>query len=157
MWSARMKLSARTIGWAFVAVQALLLATLILLPGRDDFEPPSWVRAAADAVFWLGLALIVLAAAFLGRSLTATPVPLNRADLRTNGPYRWARHPIYSGVILVVIALSVRSGSALTVVIGAVTLAFFVVKSTWEERRLAERFPDYSDYAARTGRFFPGW
>jgi len=157
MWSARMRLSPHTIGWTFVAVQALLLATLILLPGRDDFEPPGWVRAAADAVFWLGLALIVLAAAFLGRSLTATPLPLDRAELRTNGPYRWARHPIYSGVILVVIALSVRSGSALTVVIGAVTLAFFVVKSTWEERRLAERFPEYATYAARTGRFFPGW
>ena len=152
-----MRLSPRTIGWAFVAVQALLLATLILLPGRDDFEPPGWVRAAADAVFWLGLALIVLAAAFLGRSLTATPLPLDRAELRTTGPYRWARHPIYSGVILVVIALSVRSGSALTVAIGAATLAFFVVKATWEERRLVERFPEYAAYAARTGRFFPGW
>jgi protein-S-isoprenylcysteine O-methyltransferase Ste14 len=152
-----MSASPRTIGWAFVAVQALLLAALILLPSRDDFEPPGWVRAAADVVFWLGIALIVLAGAFLGRSLTATPVPLDRAELRTSGPYRWARHPIYSGVILVVIALSVRSGSAIAVAIGVVTLAFFVVKSTWEERRLAERFPQYSDYAARTGRFFPGW
>lgn len=152
-----MRLSPRTIGWAFVAVQALLLATLILLPDRDDFEPPGWVRTAADVLFWLGLALIVLAAAFLGRSLTATPLPLDRAELRTNGPYRWARHPIYSGVILVVIALSVRSGSVLTVAIGAATLAFFVVKSSWEERRLTERFPEYAAYAARTGRFFPGW
>ena len=41
--------------------------------------------------------------------------------------------------------------------IGVTTLAFFVVKSTWEERRLTERFADYPDYAARTGRFFPGW
>ena len=60
-------------------------------------------------------------------------------------------------MILVVIALSVRSGSALAVVIGAATLAFFVVKSSWEEQRLAERFPDDATYAARTGRFFPGW
>lgn len=150
-------MSERTIGWAFVAVQAVLLAALVLLPGRSDFEPPSWVRAMADIFFWLGIALIVLAAGFLGRSLTATPVPLGRAELRTNGPYRWARHPIYSGAILVVIALSVRSGSAITVAIGAATLAFFVVKSMWEERRLIERFPGYSDYAARTGRFFPGW
>lgn len=150
-------MSERTIGWAFVAVQALLLAALILLPGRNDFETPGWVRATADVVFWLGITLIVLAAAFLGRSLTATPVPLDRSELRTNGPYRWARHPIYSGVILVVIALSVRSGSVFAVAIGVATLAFFVVKSTWEERRLAERFPEYSDYAARTGRFFPGW
>ena len=89
--------------------------------------------------------------------LTATPVPLDRAELHTNGPYRWARHPIYSGVILAVIALSVRSGSALAVVIGAATLAFFIVKSPWDEQRLAERFPGDAAYAARTGRFLPGW
>ena len=79
-------MSERVVGWAFVAVQAALLAALILLPERSDFEPPSWVRATADVVFWLGIALIVLAAAFLGRSLTATPVPLDRAELRTTGP-----------------------------------------------------------------------
>jgi len=152
-----MKASPRTIGWCFVAVQALLLAALVLLPGRDDFAVPDWLRSVADVVFWLGISLMVVAAGALGRSLTATPMPLDRAELRTNGPYRWARHPIYSGVILVVIALSVRSGSVVTVAIGAATLAFFVVKSSWEERRLAERFPEYADYAARTGRFFPGW
>ncbi len=111
----------------------------------------------ADVLFWLGISLILVAAAFLGRSLTATPVPRDRAELRTSGPYRWARHPIYSGVILVVIALSARSGSIVTVAVGVVTLVFFVVKSRWEERRLAARFAGYADYAARTGRFFPGW
>jgi protein-S-isoprenylcysteine O-methyltransferase Ste14 len=150
-------MSERTIGWVFVAVQAVLLAALILLPRGDDFAVPGWARVAADVVFWIGIAFIVVAAIVLGRSLTATPMPLDRAELRTNGPYRWARHPIYSGVILVVIAISVRSGSAITVGIGAATLAFFVVKSSWEERRLTERFPGYADYAARTGRFFPGW
>jgi protein-S-isoprenylcysteine O-methyltransferase Ste14 len=147
----------RTIGWLFVAVQAVLLAAIVLLPGRDDFAVAGRVRTAADVVFWIGIALMVVAAVFLGRSLTATPVPLDRAELRTNGPYRWARHPIYSGVILVVIGLSVRSGSLITATVGVVTLVFFVVKSSWEERRLAERFTGYAEYAARTGRFFPGW
>jgi protein-S-isoprenylcysteine O-methyltransferase Ste14 len=150
-------LSERTTGWVFVAMQAVLLAALILLPTGDDFSVPDWLRTAANVLLWFGIALILVAAAFLGRSLTATPVPRDRAELRTSGPYRWARHPIYSGVILVVIALSVRSGSVITVAVGVVTLVFFVVKSRWEERRLAARFAGYADYAARTGRFFPGW
>lgn len=150
-------MSDRTTGWVFVAVQAVLLATLILLPSRDDFTLPGWARTVADVVFWIGIVLILVAAAFLGRSLTATPVPLERAELRTTGPYRWARHPIYSGVILVVVALTVRSGSVVAVGIGTATLAFFVVKSAWEERRLTARFEGYAAYAARTGRFFPGW
>ena len=150
-------MSTRTTGWAFVAVQVLLLGALILLPGRDDFTLPAWLLTTLDILFWVGLVLVLLAAAFLGRSLTASPVPLDGAKLRTTGPYRWARHPIYSGVILVVIALAGRSGSYLSLAIGIATLAFFVVKSNWEEERLSERFSDYRDYAARTGRFFPGW
>ncbi len=150
-------MSERTTGWVFVAVQAVLLAALVLLPSRTDFPVPSGVRTAANVIFWLGMLLIAIAAAVLGRSLTATPVPLDRAVLRTTGPYRWARHPIYSGVILVVIALTMRSGSLISVAVGLTTLVFFVVKSQWEERRLTERFPDYAAYAARTGRFFPGW
>lgn len=150
-------MSRHTIGWIFVAIQAVLLAALVLLPSRDDFTLPSWLDTAFDVVFWLGLGLVVIAALHLGRSLTATPVPLERAELRTNGPYRWARHPIYSGVILVVVALAARSGSVVSLAVGAATLAFFVVKSSWEERQLTERFPGYADYAAHTGRFFPGW
>ena len=129
----------------------------MLLPSRNDYTLPGWFDQVLDVVFWVGIVLIALAAVFLGRSLTATPVPRAAAELRTSGPYRWARHPIYSGVILVVVALAIRSGSVIALGIGAITIAFFVVKSSWEERRLAERFPGNADYAARTGRFFPGW
>ncbi len=58
---------------------------------------------------------------------------------------------VFGYVVLVAIALLI------TVVIGAATLAFFIAKSSWDKQRLAERFPDDAAYAARTGRFFPGW
>ncbi len=150
-------MSNRTIGWTFVAIQALLLAALVLLPGRSDFDVPGWLILAADITFWAGLALCVLAAISLGRALTATPVPNASGELRTGGPYRFARHPIYSGVILIVVAIAVSSRSWSKVGLAVATIAFFVVKSGWEERRLAERFDAYEAYAATTGRFFPGW
>ena len=150
-------MSERTIGWSFVAVQAILLAALILLPGRSDFDLPDWLRVVADIAFWAGVVLGVIAAMSLGRALTATPVPNASGELRTSGPYRFARHPIYSGVILLVVAIAARSGSGWKVALAAITIAFFVVKTQWEERRLVERFDDYTDYAATTGRFFPGW
>ena len=68
-------MSERITGWFFVAAQAVLLAAVILLPGRDDFAAGGWLRTAADVLFWFGISLILVAAAFLGRSLTATPVP----------------------------------------------------------------------------------
>ncbi len=150
-------MSERTIGWTFVAVQATLLAALVLLPGRDDFDLPGWLRLVADVTFWTGVVLGVAAAISLGRALTATPVPNASGELRTSGVYRFARHPIYSGVILVVVAIAARSGSWWKVALGAGTIVFFMIKTRWEERRLSERFGGYDAYAATTARFFPGW
>jgi protein-S-isoprenylcysteine O-methyltransferase Ste14 len=149
-------MSQRTIGWVFVGIQAALLATLVLLLGRDDFDTPSWLHTAANVMFWVGVSLAILAGLTLGRALTATPVPNGAGELRTSGLYRFARHPIYSGVILIVIAMACRSGSFISLTVAAFTLGFFVVKSNWEEARLREQFESYDAYATRTGRFFPG-
>ena len=150
-------MSERTTGWAFVAMQAILLAALVLLPGRNDFDLPEALRVVADVTFWAGVSLGLVAAVSLGRALTATPVPNASGELRTGGVYRFARHPIYSGVILIVVAIAAGSGSWWKVALGAGTIAFFVMKTRWEEQRLRERFDAYDAYAATTGRFFPGW
>lgn len=148
-------MSDRVTGWAFVAVQAVLLVTLALLPGGDDFTAPGWLRALANVVFAAGCVIAVVAAVSLGRALTATPVPNASGGLRSDGLYRWSRHPMYTGVILIVVAIAVRSGGFAVVATAAVTIGFFAVKARWEERRLAARYPDYPDYAAHTARFLP--
>jgi len=148
-------MSERAIGWSFVGVQALLIVALIIVPDGDLYELPSEARAVLDAVFWIGVALAVAAGIALGRSLTATPVPRTEATLRTSGPYRLVRHPIYTGVVLIVIATAVRSEHIVGLVLGGATIAFFHVKADWEEQRLAERFSGYAEYAAHTPRFVP--
>ena len=147
--------SDRLVGWAFVGVQAVFIISLAVLPSADHYPVPTWLRTGANVVFWVGVALAVAAGLVLGRSLTATPVPTERATLRTSGPYRWVRHPIYTGVLLIVAAMAVRSGSVFGLALGALTIAFFHVKASWEEQRLTERFDAYADYAAVTPRFIP--
>jgi protein-S-isoprenylcysteine O-methyltransferase Ste14 len=148
-------MSDRTIGWAFVGVQIVLLGALILLPGGNDWATPRWLHQVGTVVNVAGLALVVVAGLGLGSALTPTPVPRQAGKLSTGGLYRIARHPIYSGVLLIVLALAVPSGSWVHAVIGAITFGFFVVKARWEERRLAVQYPDYAAYASKTARFFP--
>jgi protein-S-isoprenylcysteine O-methyltransferase Ste14 len=142
-------------GWVFVALQGVLLGALILLPGRDDWATPSWLRGAGYALILGGLALIAIAALRLGAALTPTPVPTSRGSLTTTGLYQHVRHPIYTGVLAIAVGLTVRSGSSIHVAVAVTTVAFFTVKAKWEEARLAERYPAYASYAALTPRFVP--
>lgn len=152
----RPPLNDRAVGWAFVGVQIVLLGALIFLPGGDDWPTPVWLHRVGTAVNVAGLVLVVVAALGLGTSLTPTPVPKGRARLTTGGLYRFVRHPIYTGVLMIVIGLVVTSGSWVHLAIGAVTIVFFTAKARWEEARLAIAYPGYADYAATTPRFFPG-
>ena len=145
---------ART-AWLLVAGQFVLLALIVLLGGGDDWSVPAWLDAAGSVAMAVGLVVMVVAAVGLGRGLTAAPLPNAHAQLRTGGLYRFVRHPIYSGLLLFVAAHTVVSGSAVQLALAVLLTTLIMVKTRWEERRLAERFPDYIAYASRTPRFVP--
>lgn len=147
----------RTIGWAFVAGQVVLLVALVLLPGGDDWPTPGWVWMVGQVFVIAGFVVMIVASLGLGRGLTATPVPNARGELITRGLYRYVRHPIYTGVLSIVVGLTLRSGSVVTFAVAVVTVVFFDRKARWEEGQLRERYPDYADYASHTPRFVPGW
>lgn len=142
-------------GWLLVAAQAILIVALILLPQGSLWPTPTWLLRTGWAISLLGGAWAVWAALRLGDRLTPTPVPRDGGELRTDGPYAQVRHPIYTGVLLIVVGITVRTGSAVGLVLAAVTVGFFHGKVAFEERLLAERFPSYRDYAAGTPRFVP--
>jgi len=142
-----------TIGWMLVIVQFVLLLVLILLPWRTP-SPPSIVVGLAVAA--AGAILGLVSGRRLGRALTPTPVPVEGAGLRTDGPYRWVRHPIYSAVLLMVAGYVVAIGSVWTAAGAAVLLVFFVLKSRWEDGLLHEKYGDeWTAWAARTGALIP--
>ena len=82
-------------------------------------------------------------------------MPNAHAQLRTGGLYRYARHPIYSGLLLTMASITVASGSGFRLLTLGVLVLLLTVKARWEETRLIQRFGGYADYAARTPRFVP--
>ena len=143
------------VGALFVAGQFLLLALIVFLPGGTAWALPTWAVRTLDVLALAGLVLVVVGALGLGRGLTAMPLPNEHARLRTGGLYRWVRHPIYSGLLLFALCRTVVSGSLHTAAAFALLAILLTAKARWEESRLVERFPDYPDYASRTGRFVP--
>ncbi|MBM4264599.1 MAG: isoprenylcysteine carboxylmethyltransferase family protein [Deltaproteobacteria bacterium] len=146
--------------WYVVAQGALFL--LIVFGPRAG---AGWPFAAAP-YDWLGsisgIALIAtggllsFAGIFgLGRNLTPLPRPKETASLVQSGPYRIVRHPIYSGLIMVVLGWGMTAHDWLLLVYAVLTLVFFDVKSRREERWLKEKFPEYGDYQARVRKLIP--
>jgi len=148
-------MNSKVIGWTFVAIQAVLIVALVVLPSRDDWPTPSVVNVVGTALLLAGFVIMAVAALSLGRSLTPTPVPVAHGELTTSGLYQFVRHPIYTAVLAIVVSLTIRSGSWISLGVAAVTVIFFNSKARWEEDRLSEAYPDYDAYAARTPRFIP--
>lgn len=138
-----------------VAGQFSLIGILVVLPGRHDWPVPAALTAACTIATAVGLAVMVIAATGLGRGLTATPLPNAHATLRTGGLYRFVRHPIYSGLLLMMASITVASGSVFRLLTLGVLVVLLTVKARWEEARLTRRFEGYASYAARTPRFIP--
>lgn len=145
----------RKIGWLFVAIQAALLLALILGPTGSAWPGPSWLQLLGMGLIIAGLGTAAAAALGLGSALTATPVPTRSGQLTTSGLYRFVRHPIYSAVLVITAGLTLRSRSWFALVVAVAIVVFFNAKASWEEARLADHYPDYARYAARTPRFIP--
>jgi protein-S-isoprenylcysteine O-methyltransferase Ste14 len=71
------------------------------------------------------------------------------------GPYKYVRHPIYSGYVLVWLGLILSHLSPAVIVIVAMHTALMVYRARLEERRLSEASPEYREYMQRTGFLFP--
>jgi protein-S-isoprenylcysteine O-methyltransferase Ste14 len=145
VWTARL----------LVACQFVLIGILVLLPGRHNWPVPIGLTVACTVATMAGLAVMVIGATGLGRGLTATPLPNAHAQLRTGGLYRYARHPIYSGLLLTMASITVVSGNGLRLLTLGMLVLLLAVKARWEETRLTQRFEGYASYAARTPRFIP--
>ena len=141
---------------ALVTAQFVLLIALVLVPRGVAWLAPLWLRVIAGVAGVAGVLIMLLGGTALGRGLTAAPLPNSHAQLRTGGLYRFVRHPIYSGLLLMAGAIAVVSGSVTRLAVFGALVGLINVKARWEERQLMRRFPDYAEYAARTPRFVPG-
>ncbi len=142
--------------WWVVAQTVLLIAAGVAPPAGPQLVPRTPVTTFATLVAGVcGLLILAAGVRALGRSLTVLPRPREDAEFVQSGVYRWVRHPIYSGVIVLVASWASYRGSLLHVALAVVIAVFFAVKAQREEHWLLQRFPAYDAYRRRTKRFAP--
>lgn len=121
------------------------------------FGGAHWLRTAGLVLLILGLAIRWTAIFTLGTTFS-TNVAIHAAQtLRTTGPYRWVRHPSYTGMLVIFTAIGLyeRNWISLAVVLILPTAALFY-RIHVEETALTEAFGEqYLEYRKRTRRLIP--
>lgn len=115
------------------------------------------VRGLALGILIAGVGLRVWAISTLGRFFTVDVAIHEDHRLVTRGPYRWLRHPSYTGVLLAFLGIGLSLGSwpGLLALVVPVLLALGRRISV-EERVLGQHFgPAWQEHRARTWRLMP--
>jgi len=109
---------------------------------------PMWAQ-------WIGALLILLSMyvsflTFRENSFAAPVVKIQKGrghTVVTTGPYRYVRHPMYAGGILMFLGIPLLLGSGYGFALAPVWVALLSFRIPIEERILREKLDGYEDYA----------
>jgi protein-S-isoprenylcysteine O-methyltransferase Ste14 len=108
------------------------------------------------ALLVAGLAFAVWARVHLGRNWSGTVSVKEGHELIRSGPYGYARHPIYTGILAGVLGTAIASGTVHAALGLVVIAAALVRKLRIEERFMRETFPgEYERYSAEVPALIP--
>jgi protein-S-isoprenylcysteine O-methyltransferase Ste14 len=138
--------------WFSYLLVGLQFVALIYLALTGPVVASGW-RLALEIVGGL-LGVWAIVSMRLG-NFNVTPDVRADAQLVVHGPYTWIRHPMYTSLMLIGLALVLERPTWDRWAVLALLVADLVVKLTYEERLLAAALPGYRDYQARSKRIVP--
>jgi protein-S-isoprenylcysteine O-methyltransferase Ste14 len=127
--------------------------------GIDMFHNAHWLRPLALALMIIGIIVRAAAIVALGRAFSTNVAIRSTQSLYTSGLFRIVRHPSYTGMLIIFLAVAIYSRNWLSfAVMLIVPTAALLYRIHVEESALASGFgAEYAAYRARTKwRLVPG-
>jgi protein-S-isoprenylcysteine O-methyltransferase Ste14 len=152
-------------GWDRVLTSLTLFPILGLLTVAGLDERFDWSPQLSVAFHLVSLTFIVLGQGLFSWAMasnkffsTVVRIQEERGHLvATGGPYRYARHPGYVGMMVSLIATGLALGSLWSLMPAALATLLITVRAALEDRTLQEELPGYAEYARRVRyRLLPG-
>jgi protein-S-isoprenylcysteine O-methyltransferase Ste14 len=149
--------------WFSAGISLALLLTIGLDRGVprsiwNTVALPAWVRILGLVILVSGTAFAIWARLVLGAMWSAVPAVKEEHKLRTSGPYRVTRHPIYTGLLAMLAGTGLLIGDGRGIVVAfPIYVAFIQIKLHIEERLMLAEFPDdYPRYRQQVPQLVPG-
>lgn len=123
-----------------------------LIPGFDYrfhwSTVPAWAVIAANIMVFLGYVLIILV--FKENSYASANITVeNEQTLIATGPYAVIRHPMYTGLMVMVLFAPLALGSFWAVIPGLLFIPWTIIRIKNEEELLLKNLPGYRDYCTK--------
>jgi protein-S-isoprenylcysteine O-methyltransferase Ste14 len=109
----------------------------------------------ADLLVLAGMWIAIWARVTLGGNWSSRVTLKEGHELIQRGPYRFVRHPIYSGLLLMVLGTAVLVGRTGGFFALLICFSGFWFKGRQEELLLTKHLPGYPEYMARTKALIP--
>ena len=144
-------------------IVVLVLAAWLLfflVPGTDWHSltvDTLWVRVPGLVILICSTVFALWARAALGTMWSSSPTVKAGHRLRTDGPYGVTRHPIYTGLLGMLLGTALLVGLGHWLVIFPLALVFAELRISTEEQLMSATFPDeYPESRRRVPQLVPG-
>jgi protein-S-isoprenylcysteine O-methyltransferase Ste14 len=147
--------------WGSVSVAVIFLVWVRLRSHSGSLHNALWAPSTLVSVLSVLLVVAGLATTFwarftLGRNWSGAVVFKEDHELIERGPYAFVRHPIYTGILAMMLGTALYYAEPLGFVLFVAGVVAFYVKSRQEESLMTSHFPDeYPAYRRRTKALIP--
>lgn len=142
----------------FACASYIVLTTRWSVKEIDSLGARECIALAGWLLVILGTFLAIWAWFAMGLSrIRISPQPASDIQLVLRPPYKWIRHPMYSGLMLACCGLLMVHSDLWRLLVLLLLIATLYCKAIVEERLLVKKIPAYKDYIAGSGRFLPAF
>lgn len=140
----------------YLAAWLLIERGHLPFPLENRFLPAvSSVQVSGIAMVAAGLGFAIMARWYLGSNWSGAVTVKEDHSLVRSGPYKYVRHPIYTGILIGLCGTAVVDGAWHSVLAVGFALFGLVYKSRIEEERMLKTFPEYEEYRRETAALIP--
>ena len=118
---------------------------------------PMWIEMIGVVLSIAAVAFAIWARLALGKNWSGAVITLKKDhQLITSGPYRFVRHPIYTGYFLATLGTALTIGTVASYLATLMILIGFLIRMNKEEKLMTMQFPtEYPAYKKRSKKLIP--